>query len=151
MGRDVGSDVQEKCEVFVKKSVRKRRLVLLTWCRNNKRERVNTMKNRIKAIASSFTALILAFALVFLPSTSSAHGRPMPRPMPHRVHHMHGGHHHGHHRIVMPLPIPLPLPSIVHVAPPPARVWIPGTWVEERDIYGRIVCRRWIPGHWEYR
>jgi len=107
----------------------------------------NSKTNKIiKTISSSFITLILAFTLAFAANTANA--RPIP------IHHPH---HHHHHRAVVPFvhhTVPLTVPIVINntpLPPPPARVWIPGTWIEERDMYGRIVARRWIPGHWEYR
>ena len=107
------------------------------------------MNRAIKTISSSFIALILAFTFAFSANTVNARPIPIhPHPHPHR-----------HHITVVPFvhhTVSLTVPIVMNNIPPPphpplVRIWIPGTWIEERDIYGRIIARRWIPGHWEYR
>ena len=105
-------------------------------------------KGKIKSTISSLFAVILAFAVSIIANTAMAHGRHIP---PHQRH-PHHAIHHGHGRPHgMAIALPMPLPTAWTRQRSHLRVWVPGMWLEKRDVYGRIVYRRWIPGHWEYR
>ena len=97
------------------------------------------MKTVILTIMLSITTVLSAGAYGI-----EHHHRHHHIPPPPTVHYW----HHGHHRMIIPIPViittaPLPPPSV-------KRVWIPGRWICETDVYGRTV-HRWIQGHWEYR
>ena len=114
------------------------------------KKNTKNVKNAAKSTLSSLIAIILSFAVSIMANTAMAHGIHNPS----RSHH---SHHYANHcgqrgRVVLSPFTAICGKPIVQVCRPRAFcVWIPGFWVEERDIYGRLIGRRWIPGRWEYR
>lgn len=128
---------------------------------------VHTMKN----IQNIFCVVLLAATLI-LPSALFGRGVPRGPHIPHRappVHHTpprNHGHHHGGYVgpitfaagvlagnvLSQPIvPPPPPPPTVITpIVAIPVKVWVPGYYVAEYDVYGRPYSR-WIPGHWEYR
>ena len=113
-----------------------------------------------KLIVLLFSA-VLCFPLIARPNHSSP--RPMPRPAP--VHHIHHTrpyqyhphiHHtrpyqyHPHHRLDVPVAFGIGAVVGGLIAPTSVKIWVPGFWITEIDVYGRPF-QRYVPGHWEFR
>lgn len=121
----------------------------------------NKNMNHSKKLLKTLAVAILTISLTMFSMTANAHHGPtrhhppFGRPVPTMAHHR--PHHHRHSAIPF-FPIPAPIPIVVGspitaiaTYPCSGRIWIEGRWIEDVDAYGRIVGRRWIPGHWEYR
>lgn len=101
-----------------------------------------------KLIVLLFSA-VLCFPLIARPNHSSH--RPMPRPAPvHHIHHTRPYQHHPHHR--WDVPVAFGIGAVVGglIVPTSVRIWVPGFWITEIDVYGRPF-QRYVPGHFEFR